>query len=162
VMPVSDCNLIVQRFRESPNRIVYAVKPTIYTLGVSGGGSLFTLKDLRTYLQQAPETQRIVFELFRGIPNYLEEAIRKIRAEFEKDGIVFRVARFEHKQAFYSIPRGWGEEGGDNEGRAARIHEDREQILNPLQNGFEVQSTYENPQTSINCCYGNKAHGGEL
>ncbi|AUX48389.1 uncharacterized protein SOCE26_099230 [Sorangium cellulosum] len=162
VMSAEHCALITQRFRRSRHRITYAVKPLIYTLGVPGGGSLFTVKDLRKYLSQAPETQRATFELFDGIPNYLDLTLAQIRAALEKVGVVFRVARFEDRQAFYSIVRGWGEAGLDGDGLAARIHEDRDQILHPLQDGFEVQATYPNPQVSMNCCYGNTEQGGEL
>lgn len=162
VMAPSDCERVVQRFRESPNRITYAVRPVIYTIGVPGGGSLFTVKDLRTYLRNAAETQRMTRALFDGMPNYIQRTLEQIQGEFARMGIVYRLARYENFKAFYSILRGWGEAGVGRDGLAARIHEDREQILHPLQDGFEVQQTYANPQASLNCCYGSTERGGEL
>lgn len=162
VMNPDHCGRIVDNFLSSPNRTTYKVKPPIYTIAPPGGGSLYTLQNLETYLALAPETQRMTFELFEGVPNYLVETIDSIREHFAQLGIIFRVPRFEDQRAFYSITRGWGEEGLDSDGNAARIHEDQDQITNPLQDGFEVQDTYTNPQASINCCYGNSEEGGEL
>lgn len=155
------CDQVTNNFVHSPHKTTYKVTPLIESID----SSLFTIGDRAKYLAQDYKTPTV----YDGTRNYFAETTQALKEQFADAGINYRLVREGGNEAFASIFRRWGSAGSDEDGYAARVHDDEDQVLHQLQEGFETQTTYEEDedpdprwQVSANYYHSVAQHGGDL
>lgn len=158
VIDSDSCERIAKAFDNTTNKDCYNISPIIESIGKP----LYFAKDRHNYFKGASQHQENINKLFRmaSVTNYSEDLFFEIQNKLGKDGYNVRLMQSQGLNAFYGIMRRWGFLETDEEGRAARLHEDRVQMR--FHDGLETQKCIHNPLVSTCIYYENGESGGEL
>ncbi|MGW2317453.1 hypothetical protein [Streptomyces sp. NPDC001680] len=152
MVPARTCARITERFWRSPARRTRgADAPGEYV------GSYHYHKTTDAYLAEAAVAEPGLREIL-DVPG---DPLAHIRAELARvlggEGVVFRSARHDGREAGTALLRSW-----HGKGRFALApHEDEAQCGEPRQTGFEIQRVVGNPVGAMNLCLENGS-GGRL